>query len=843
MISGNTNNNNNNNSNRNTFTDVDDDEELSSLRTVSSTNSSLNTSSSNTSGGSLKSENYSHRHNSLKINTNQQQQQSGFARTSSSPGLSQLGKIKSEQERGLSPHRSNSFSGGGEQRITFDRRGNIQNDHIDIESKDGSKFRYKIHRNSLTDKLSGLNQLLQNYNNNGNSGINSDSNSPTTLTSGEVLSPTTITGRRLSTSTNMNSSSLSNYTTNNNTNNGASLLTQSIKNSSSNNEQSYNSNQSTENDELDSPNLSEHGSLSSSPSVSVNELQERISVLTAALLTANQKLEDFQNSMEKSMSKQSELKNYYQNFVKNLTKQHNQKLEDYQLRIKELENEKKQLRKEVAESTNDVSIIESIVIEKPEAKEFSQVFVQTDACQVVNSNLDLLSFSKNALEVCRSTKSDLELMKTHVMNLIPSDMLQKLSTIIIRKTAEKLDIPTVTNFFQKKIQFQEDRFAQLNTLYVHEQQVRKLLQNQLIEERGNLRVCCRIRPMWVLESEKNMAHNSYRVKSCISQEKTTDSVVAISRMGRNRSFELDQVYGMESTQDGIFSDIRPLVSSAFDGFNTCLMVFGETGSGKTFTMNGSLVEPGIVPRSITELYRIMEVNQCYYNANLRLSIAEVYNNELRDLINPEKEYKSSNDLNYVKVESEEQLRQIIKDCIVKRTESKTLMNSNSSRSHCIISVEIEKRVIPKKKENASQLFEELLGMKTNNQQDFFDELLSPQQVNTKSVLRFVDLAGSENVEMSGVAGDQLTETSFVNKSLSALEDVIVALASKQKHVPFRNSRLTHVLKDSLSGDSKILIIVTVSPQERFGAETVHALSFAERVKSIKKKKATRQTIM
>ncbi|KAG2393541.1 hypothetical protein C9374_007072 [Naegleria lovaniensis] len=573
----------------------------------------------------------------------------------------------------------------------------------------------------------------------------------------------------------------------------------------------------------------------------VVELQAKVDALTTALTKANNNLEDFQSGLETSIQKQSELKNYYQSFLKNMSRQHAQKVEDLQERINHLEKENYGL-KEQLKTFNNCAIN-------------SQAVPATCSRESILSRDAILKASKRASQVCASTKEELQSLKKFLLSEYdPFKEVSNFAQEVVSKSLTIFNDSQISEQYKHKLAELEEKQQQLSQLLLQEINSRKSLQNELIEERGNIRVCCRIRPEWSFPAENTKFVHSLFHRSCIIHEQTTDTVITINRKGRIRTFELDQVYGTSASQDLIFADLKPLIHSSFDGYNVCMMMYGETGSGKSFTMNGTSAQQGIIPRAITELFHLIDMHRCFCDVKLRLSVVEIYNNDVRDMLSPngstEKEaYYSSSELRYSAVQDEQHLRQLIKECVSKRSEGRTLMNANSSRSHFIVSIEIEKRLCAQtEKLQPSRDFLLKQPVETNektNQQNTSAQNLVTQPLSTKSVLRFVDLAGSENVEMSGVLvnSEQFAETSHVNKSLAAVQDVVVALAQKQRHIPFRNSKLTQVLRDSLEGDSKVLIMVTVSPQDKFGAETIHALSFAEKVKQIKRKKATRQTVV
>lgn len=272
-------------------------------------------------------------------------------------------------------------------------------------------------------------------------------------------------------------------------------------------------------------------------------------------------------------------------------------------------------------------------------------------------------------------------------------------------------------------------------------------------------------------------------------------------------------------QDKVFAETKYLVQSACDGYNVCIFAYGQTGSGKTFTIYGSDSDPGLTPRGITELFRIVEANYSKYSFSIKLYMLELYQDTLMDLLvaDKAKDGKAPRlDIKkdartgmvtvpgaiVVEVTSAKQLMAEITRGQKSRHVSSTQMNRESSRSHLIISVLIQA---------------------TNLQ----------TQAVTHGKLSFVDLAGSERIKKSGSVGEQMREAQAINKSLSALGDVISALASEQAHIPFRNHKLTMLMSDSLGGNAKTLMFVNVSPTDSNLDESQNSLLYAQRVRTIK----------
>ncbi|XP_063612738.1 uncharacterized protein LOC134786171 [Penaeus indicus] len=260
---------------------------------------------------------------------------------------------------------------------------------------------------------------------------------------------------------------------------------------------------------------------------------------------------------------------------------------------------------------------------------------------------------------------------------------------------------------------------------------------------------------------------------------------------------------------------RALVQSALDGYNVTIMAYGQTGSGKTYTMLGTPEEPGIAPRAFTRLFQLLDEGRARQEAAVSTYMLELYNDKLIDLLKPavgtdtdrleiKRDKKGAVHVQGAavrSVSSASELNRAFNEGLANRHTAATKMNVESSRSHLLIAV-----------------------------------CLSITSKQTGSVLRgkltLVDLAGSERVSKSGASSDQLKEANSINKSLSALGDVISALSSESSFVPYRNSKLTMLLQDSLGGTAKTLVFVNASPAAYNADETLISLMYATRIKQI-----------
>ncbi|KAL9327288.1 hypothetical protein ACSQ67_007933 [Phaseolus vulgaris] len=356
------------------------------------------------------------------------------------------------------------------------------------------------------------------------------------------------------------------------------------------------------------------------------------------------------------------------------------------------------------------------------------------------------------------------------------------------------------------LKMQGAQLAEMETLYKEEQVLRKRYFNVIEDMKGKIRVYCRLRPL----NEKEMAEKEREVLTAVDEF----TVEYPWKDDKPKQYIYDRVFDAVATQESVFEDTKYLVQSAVDGYNVCIFAYGQTGSGKTFTIYGSDNNPGLTPRAISELFRILRRDNNKYSFSLKAYIVELYQDTLIDLLAPKNGKHSKLDIKkdstgmvvvenvtVMSISTIEELNNIIQRGSERRHISGTQMNDESSRSHLILSIVIES---------------------TN---------LQSQSV-ARGKLSFVDLAGSERVKKSGSTGSQLKEAQSINKSLSALADVISALSSGGQHTPYRNHKLTMLMSDSLGGNAKTLMFVNVSPAESNLDETHNSLMYASRVRSI-----------
>ncbi|KAK4439065.1 Kinesin-like protein KIN-14Q [Sesamum alatum] len=373
----------------------------------------------------------------------------------------------------------------------------------------------------------------------------------------------------------------------------------------------------------------------------------------------------------------------------------------------------------------------------------------------------------------------------------------------------------VQSTMNQHVQLHED----IKTKFLQAAKDKKELYNKVLELKGNIRVFCRCRP---LNSEEIDGGASVAVDF----EAAKDGELIVKSNGiSKKTFKFDAVFSPEADQVEVFEETAPLAISVLDGYNVCIFAYGQTGTGKTFTMEGTNEARGVNYRTLEKLFDIIEERQNTFRYEVSVSVLEVYNEQIRDLLVSDSQPGLSAKRLEIKqvgegghhvpglveahVNNVSEVWEVLRTGSNGRAVGSTNANEHSSRSHCIYCVMVKG-----------------------------DNLLNGEC--TRSKLWLVDLAGSERIAKTEVQGERLKETQNINRSLSALGDVISALATRSPHIPFRNSKLTHLLQDSLGGDSKTLMFVHISPNENDLTETLCSLNFASRVRGIELGPAKKQ---
>uniref|UniRef100_A0A8D0ENZ0 Kinesin-like protein n=1 Tax=Strix occidentalis caurina TaxID=311401 RepID=A0A8D0ENZ0_STROC len=288
--------------------------------------------------------------------------------------------------------------------------------------------------------------------------------------------------------------------------------------------------------------------------------------------------------------------------------------------------------------------------------------------------------------------------------------------------------------------------------------------------------------------------------------------------GKDLKFVFDRVFGEEAAQEEVFQHTtHELLDSVLNGYNCSVFAYGATGAGKTYTMLGSDKSPGIMYLTMVELYKRIEARKEEKSCEVLVSYQEVYNEQIHDLLEPKGPLAIREDpekgvvvqgLSFHQPASAEQLLEMLANGNRNRTQHPTDANTTSSRSHAIFQIYVK-------------------------QQDRTGGLTHNLQVAKMSL---IDLAGSERASVANTKGERLREGANINRSLLALINVINALAetkSKKSHIPYRDSKLTRLLKDSIGGNCRTIMIAAVSPSVLAYEDTYNTLKYASRAKEIK----------
>uniref|UniRef100_A0A673LNA4 Kinesin-like protein kif7 n=1 Tax=Sinocyclocheilus rhinocerous TaxID=307959 RepID=A0A673LNA4_9TELE len=332
-----------------------------------------------------------------------------------------------------------------------------------------------------------------------------------------------------------------------------------------------------------------------------------------------------------------------------------------------------------------------------------------------------------------------------------------------------------------------------------------------------VQVAVRVRPLL----PKEILHNH---ESCITADPEEKRVT----LGNDRQFHCDFVFEENSTQEDVYTEcVQPLIDAFFHGFNATVFAYGQTGSGKTYTIGEANIsafrddEQGIIPRAVAEIFKLLDEND-RIDFSVRVSYMEVYKEVFRDLLEVE---TASKDIHIREDEKGNVVLSGVKECEVEgldevlsllesgktaRHTGATQMNPNSSRSHTIFTVLIEQR---RGGSRAAAGTVQILSSK----------------------FHFVDLAGSERILKTGNTGERLKESIQINSGLLALGNVIGALGDPKRkgtHIPYRDSKITRILKDSLGGNAKTLMIACISPSSSDFDESLNTLNYAKRARNI-----------
>ena len=332
--------------------------------------------------------------------------------------------------------------------------------------------------------------------------------------------------------------------------------------------------------------------------------------------------------------------------------------------------------------------------------------------------------------------------------------------------------------------------------------------------RESVKVSVRLRPMSSDERKKGF-------EKVVEIDQSSASVRIRNPQGQYINFTFDYAFPEDITQEEVYNaTAAPIVTGVLEGFNGTIFAYGQTGTGKTFSMDGAPTGEyrGIMPRAFDHIFEYIEANSDSQEFLVTVTYVEIYNNELRDLLsaNHDQSLKIREDpqhgvqikgVTVHKVKDVSEINALLAYGKKNRVVRKTNMNAESSRSHSILTVAVE----------------------TLTKIDGQDHVRSAR-------LNLVDLAGSERVAKTGAEGQGFTEGVNINYELMILGNCIAALTSRgNTHVPYRDSKLTMLLRDSLGGNAKTMMIAALGPANYNFSETMSTLRYAERAKKIENK--------
>ncbi|XBW34534.1 hypothetical protein QEN19_000084 [Hanseniaspora menglaensis] len=479
-----------------------------------------------------------------------------------------------------------------------------------------------------------------------------------------------------------------------------------------------------------------------------------------------------------------------------------------------------------------------------------------------SQRFDELHQKASGLELINSElNSELKSIEENIkINLVPmrDELKQKISSAtmsledIVEKRIKKIEesVHIAKQYEQMQIKYNQlqSQLASFDnkvrsasdSVIFHKEQLqekemkRRILHNELQDLRGNIRVFCRIKPdlnpqFNMKEVKKNNGDNYANDEEALSSFEryqleiqppvsTKGLITGSPYRHASTTFTFDRIFDEKATNKDVFDEVSQLVQSSLDGYKVCIFAYGQTGSGKTYTMLNN--KDGIIPSTLQHIYSwIDNLKPLGWEYSIKIQFIEIYNENIIDLFANKKNSRQNKkkidirhmdgkttltNVEQIDITHSNDAEDILRNAMKSRATAATKENDQSSRSHSIFTITLK----------------------------------GSNKITNKScegVLNLIDLAGSERLNKSQATGDRLKETQAINKSLSCLGDVIHSLnhnkTMKTSHIPFRNSKLTYILQNYLTGDGKTLMFVNVSSTSY--VETVNSLRFSSKVNGTK----------
>ena len=524
----------------------------------------------------------------------------------------------------------------------------------------------------------------------------------------------------------------------------------------------------------------------------------------------NNKIEEQQKKLETENIKYNELYEKNKILQKNLNdledvkNKYNELYDDYNRLMNENEELKEQFQNKKY-SLEDLN--------KLEEKYETEVFELKSLVNVWKNNfLEIAKFKLINYDIKNNQDiEDIIDIDENYLNNVPKEIKEISNKVLnyFKLLIEKENYKSI-NLRQLKeaLIMEQEKVYLLSSKLKNEKFLRRKIHNRYMYLRGNLRVMCRIRPF--LPTEK--INKKSQIETMLINN---DSISIIQENKPEKSFEYDYIFDPKSSQNDVYEEVTLLIQSMVQGNNICIIAYGQTCTGKTYTIQGpDSKNPGIAPRAAKELFLILNnFNKSNFFENIRLSltIIEIYNEQIYNLLEESTpslnmyEDASGNliipDLNPISVNNFDETNKLFKLAAKFRHTSNTEFNDRSSRSHCIFSFQLK--------------------------------LTGKDGRIIRSTLHIIDLAGSERISKSHNKDEKLRKEAIcINLSLHSLSTVLNSIALKANHIPYRDSKLTHFLKDSINDNYNILLLLHVSPHIKDLPETISTLQFGERIVKI-----------
>ena len=524
----------------------------------------------------------------------------------------------------------------------------------------------------------------------------------------------------------------------------------------------------------------------------------------------NDKIEETQKKLEDENNKYNELYEENQKLQKNLNdfedikSKYNELYDDYN----KLMNENEELKEHF---TSKQFSLEDL--NKLQEKYETEVFELKSLINIWKNNfLEIAKFKLINYDIKKNQEiENLIDIDENYLNNAPNEIKELSNKIVtyFKQLIEKENYKTI-NLKQLKeaLISEQEKVYLLNTRLKNEKFLRRKIHNRYMYLRGNLRVMCRVRPF--LPNEK--INKKSQMETILINN---DSISIFQDNKPEKNFEYDYIFDTKSTQQDVYEEVTLLIQSMVQGNNICIIAYGQTCTGKTYSIQGpDSKNPGIAPRAAKELFLILNnfsKSNLFESIRLSLTIIEIYNEQIYNLLEESTpslnmyEDTSGNlvipDLNPISVSSFDEAMKLFKLAAKFRHTSNTEYNDRSSRSHCIFSFQLK--------------------------------LTGKNGKIIRSTLHIIDLAGSERISKSHIKDEKLKKEAIcINLSLHSLSTVLNSIALKANHIPYRDSKLTHFLKDSINENYNILLLLHVSPHIKDLPETISTLQFGERIVKI-----------